>query len=336
MTAPELYRDPVYDGATDPVVVMTPRGWRMFYTQRRATHPDPGPGVSWVHGSRIGVAESRDGVAWEYAGTLEPDAGGLALRPGPPPADVDVTHWAPEVIHDGTRWRMYLTEIDGVPDRWPGFPRAIVEYVSDDLDRWERRGPVDLSSDRVIDAAVALCPDGFWRLWFKDEAAESVTVAATSPDLERWAVEGVAIGGRPHEGPVAFELGGAWWLVTDEWRGMAVHRSDDAVHWTRQGGPDAVILGAGVGSPAGLGHHGSVVRDGGDLWLYYFGHPVRGRDGAAPEADVDARRCAIHRTRLAVAASGDLVCDAVDAREESRFDDGGKTLSKSLAKRFNA
>ena len=74
----------------------------MFYTQRRATHPDPGPGVAWVHGSRIGVAQSADGVAWTYAGTLEPDAAGLALRAGPPPAVVDATHWAPDVVHDGS------------------------------------------------------------------------------------------------------------------------------------------------------------------------------------------------------------------------------------------
>ena len=55
----EVYRDPVYDGATDPTVVRAPEGWWMFYTQRRATHPTPGPGVAWVHGSRIGIAQPR-------------------------------------------------------------------------------------------------------------------------------------------------------------------------------------------------------------------------------------------------------------------------------------
>src|SRR6476659_7286072 len=110
----------------------------MFYTQRRATHPDPGPGVAWVHGSRIGVAQSADGVAWTYAGTLEPDAVGLGLRAGSQQDEDDATHWAPDVIHDGDHWRMYLTEIDGIPDRWPGFARTIVEYVSGDLRRWER------------------------------------------------------------------------------------------------------------------------------------------------------------------------------------------------------
>jgi hypothetical protein len=34
-----LYRDPVYDGAADPVVIWNPKvkRWWMFYTNRRAT-----------------------------------------------------------------------------------------------------------------------------------------------------------------------------------------------------------------------------------------------------------------------------------------------------------
>lgn len=319
----ELYRDPVYDGATDPLVVIREGVWWMFYTQRRANHPDPGPGVAWVHGTRIGVAHSPDGVRWTYAGTLEPDAAGLSLVPGAPPAVTTVTHWAPEVIHDGTRWRMYLTEIDGVPDRWDGYARRIVEYISDDLTSWRRVGPLKLSSDRVIDAAVARCPDGRWRLWYKDEAADSVTMVASSSDLRTWSLDGVAIGGRPHEGPGVFALGGWWWMIVDEWRGMGVYRSVDALGWERQGGADEVILGAlpsalgsspspsalpgpGVSAlPAGSprGHHGASVREGDRLWYYFFGHPsaagdaTREPDGGAP----DDRRSAVFRVELRVA-----------------------------------
>jgi hypothetical protein len=311
---PEVYRDPVYDGATDPTVVIADGVWWMFYTQRRATHPDPGPGVAWVHGSRIGVAQSADGLDWTCAGTLEPDAGGLALRPGPPPDMVEVTHWAPEVIHDGSRWRMYLTEIDGIPDRWPGFARTITEYVSEDLREWTRRGPLSLSSDRVIDAAVAGCPDRLWRLWFKDEAAGSVTKVAASADLRTWHVEGVAIGGRPHEGPSAFELGGTWWMIVDEWRGMGVYRSPDAVTWARQGAADAVILGAGDVPGPGFGHHGAAVREGDRVWFYYFGRPALAASEVdlhlASEVDLEAaeeRRSAVYRVELTV-ADGELRC----------------------------
>lgn len=297
MTIAELYRDPVYDGATDPTVVIADGRWWMFYTQRRATHPDPGPGVAWVHGSRIGVAHSDDGIAWTYAGTLEPEGDGLQLAAGPPES-TDRTHWAPEVIHDGTRWRMYLTEIDGVPDQWPGHARHIVEYLSDDLARWARRGPLALSSDRVIDAAVARTSDGAWRLWYKDEAADSVTMVAASTDLGEWVVEGVAISGRPHEGPYAFEFGGWWWMVVDEWRGMAVYRSSDAVTWERQGGPDAVILGAREVPGSGFGHHGAAVRDGERYWFYFFGHPALSAR-ARPETEPrDDRRCAVYRVPL--------------------------------------
>lgn len=307
----ELYRDPVYDGATDPTVVRDAEsGWWMFYTQRRARHPDPGPGVAWVHGSRIGVARSVDGLRWTYAGTLEPRGERLALDPAGPPAVVDRTHWAPDIVHDGSQWRMYLTEIDGIPTRWDGHPRRIVEYVSDDLRAWSRRGPLALASDRVIDAAVAHCPDGRWRLWYKDEAADSVTAVAASEDLETWDEEGVAVAGRPHEGPFAFELGGAWWMLTDEWRGMAVHRSDDAVSWTRQGGADAVILGES-GPPASgtqIGRHGSVVVCEDTARLYFFTHPWWDGSELADADEPAHRRSAVHLARLRVVGDA-LVCE---------------------------
>ncbi|QAY61677.1 hypothetical protein ET475_03050 [Microbacterium protaetiae] len=311
----ELYRDPVYDGATDPTVVIADDGWWMFYTQRRAGHPDPGPGVSWVHGSRIGVARSADGVAWSYAGTLEPDAAGLRLNADGPPVVVDATHWAPEVVHDGARWRMYLTEIDGVPDRWPGHARRIVEYSSADLRDWRRVAELALDSDRVIDAAVTRCPDGLWRLWYKDEAAGSVTKVATSTDLRRWDAAGTAIGGRAHEGPFVFALGGWWWMITDEWRGLAVHRSPDAVTWERQGGPDDVILAGDDGAPRA--HHGAAVREGDRMWFYWFGHPLAAPDRGAEATSLDDRRSAVYRSRLTV-VDGVLTATVI---ESSQIDD---------------
>ena len=133
----------------------------------------------------------------------------------------------------------------------------------------------------MIDAAVARCPDGLWRLWFKDEAADSVTKVAASADLNDWRLEGTAIGGRAHEGPCAFELGGSWWMIVDEWRGMGVYRSDDAVAWVRQGGPDAVILGAGdVPAPAS-GITAQPCATATSVWFYYFGHPQRTTASAA-------------------------------------------------------
>ncbi len=59
-----LYDDPVYHGAADPVVIYNKarKCWWMFYTNRRASIQDTT--VQWVHGTRIGIAESKDGVKW--------------------------------------------------------------------------------------------------------------------------------------------------------------------------------------------------------------------------------------------------------------------------------
>src|SRR5258707_3490035 len=51
-----LYRDPVFDGAADPVIIWNPqmKKWWMFYTNRRANVPGLS-GVTWVHGTPIGI-----------------------------------------------------------------------------------------------------------------------------------------------------------------------------------------------------------------------------------------------------------------------------------------
>lgn len=303
VTEAPLFRDPVFDGATDPVVVQNRETgeWWMLYTQRRATVDEPG--VAWVHGSRIGVARSRDGRRFRYAGVLE----GLD-DPGDGPGPH--TYWAPEVVRIGDEYRMYLTVIAGVPERWDGHPRAIREYRSDDLLHWRIVGDLPLSSDRVIDACVARCPDERWRLWYKDEADGSTTWSAVSDDAQSWRVEGRVIGGRPHEGPNVFALGGWWWMLVDEWRGMGVYRSTDAVSWSRQGGADAVILGE-PGSrldDGTVGRHGDVVVEGDRALLFYFTHPEW--DGTEVEALAERahRRSSVQVAVLRV-VSGALECD---------------------------
>ena len=75
-----LFRDPLYDGAADPVVVWNKqeKKWFMFYTNRRATDTTA-TGVTWVHGTRIGIAESEDGGAtWRYR-----DTANINYRPTP-------------------------------------------------------------------------------------------------------------------------------------------------------------------------------------------------------------------------------------------------------------
>lgn len=322
MTAP-LFRDPVHDGATDPVLVQHGDGsWWMFYTQRRADAPDQG--VAWVHGSDIGVARSRDGGAsFLYLGTLD-----LATGWGRD------TYWAPAVLWAAGHYHMYVSVIEGVPVRWAGHDRRIVHYVSDDLVRWRCVGPLQLSSDRVIDACVAGLPasrraDGSpgptWRMWFKDEHHASHTWAADSTDLCHWDVVGPVLTGRPHEGPNVFTLGGWHWLVVDEWRGQGVYRSADMLTWHR----DGLILQSSGSRPddAGIGMHADVVVTEPAVTepavterasIVYFTHPGRlehwtdGPDGPemvpGPMDTLAERRSAVQVARLRV-VDGHLVCD---------------------------
>jgi hypothetical protein len=64
-----LFDDPVYHGAADPVIIYNKKlkKWWMLYTNRRASIEDST--VQWVHGTRIGIAESKDGRTWKYVDT---------------------------------------------------------------------------------------------------------------------------------------------------------------------------------------------------------------------------------------------------------------------------
>lgn len=302
MSAP-IFRDPVQDGAADPTVIRKEGTdeWWMFYTNRRAAAG--GEGFSWIHGSPIGVAVSTDdGASWTYRGTVK----GLDA----PGDDGLNTHWAPEVIFAEGQYHMYLSYITGTPTHWQ-VPRTITHFVSDDLETWRRIGPLNLSSDRVIDAAVFECPDGFWRLWYKDEGNGSGSWCAKSEDLFAWTVEGCAIPGEPnaapHEGPNVFELGGFIWMIVDEWHGQGVYRSEDAKNWVRQG-----VIGGEAGTDAGdirFVRHADVVAFADHAALYYFTHPEWDEHSQAegPRNAVE-RATVIHHARLTV-EDGVLVLD---------------------------
>jgi hypothetical protein len=282
-----MYRDPIFDGPTDPVVMFNHEtgDWWMFYTQRRATVP--GPGVAWVHGTDIGVAISSDGgTTWLYRGVVE----GLDFEIG------RNTFWAPEIFLAHGQYHMLVSYITGVPDRWEGYPRSIRHYVSTDLWTWTDRGCLDLGSGYVIDAAVYPLPSGGYRLWYKDEAHQSHTYTADSIDLKTWSWPTLAIGGDPHEGPNVFRLGGWYWLITDEWRGLAVYRSADLTSWERNG----MILSEPGLRPddADVGRHADVAEHDGRAYIFYFTHP----DG------LDARRSCVLAAELQV-ANGQLTCD---------------------------
>ena len=289
MSAP-IYSDELWQGASDPTVIRREgtAEWWMFYTQRRALLE--GAGVEWVHGSRIGVAVSADGGAsWQYRGVVDFGDG------------EGNTHWAPEVVRLDGSYHLYLTWIEGAPHAWAGHERHIVHFESDDLEHWTRVGRVDLGSDFAIDAAVARTPDGRVRMWFKDEAEDSTTWSAVSANGRSFAREGLVIGGRPHEGPNVFELGGWWWLIVDEWRGQAVYRGNDGLRWERQRG---LLLAEPGGHPLDrqVGRHADVVvGDDDSALIFYFTHPEWNGEELADATPLAARRTQIHVARLSVA-----------------------------------
>lgn len=293
-----LYVDAVYDGAADPVVIWNParERWWMFFTNRRANAPGL-KGVAWVHGTPIGIAESNDGGAtWRRVGDIEASGPGVDGQP---------TFWAPEVIAGPDTFHMFLTVVPGVFSDWR-HPRSIVHLTSEDLRQWRSEGALSLASDRVIDACVLPLPSGGYRMWYNNERDKKSIYYADSDDLYDWTDRGKAVGDQGGEGPKVFRWGGAYWMITDVWDGLAVYRSEDLVDWSRQA--DNLLREPGDGPDDQVkGSHPDVVVSDGRAFLFYFTHP--GRKG--PDAGADGpeqRRSVIQVVELH--RSGDqLVCD---------------------------
>jgi hypothetical protein len=294
-----LYRDPIYDGAADPVVIWN-RGekkWFMFYTNRRANVPDL-DGVTWVHGTPIGIAASSDGGAtWTYRGTAHIAYGGK-----------DYTYWAPEVVEHAGLYHLYLAVVPGIFHNWDA-PRDIIHLTSTDLLKWKFESTLKLASDRVIDACVLRRPDGGWRLWYNNERDKKSIYYADSPDLYTWTDRGKAsgVGERPGEGPYVFRWQGRFWMLVDIWQGLGVYSSGDLTNWTVQAGDLLAMAGKGLEDGANGGHPGVVVS-GGRAYCFYFLHP--GRHGTIKASDnaYEQRRSLIQVVELHY-ANGRITCD---------------------------
>jgi hypothetical protein len=269
-----LYRDPVFDGAADVSIVFVRAAhlWKMFYSNRRATMTLPDPDdVEWVHGTAIGIAVSSDGVHWHYQGTA-----------AFPKACTDVTLWAPDVLYENGTYHMWLTVVPGIFHRWgaPGSQARIAHLTSTDLSTWNCAGDVTLGTGSVIDPSVMKLGQGY-RMWYKDEHAQSRILAADSPDLRTWTKVGDKPVNPTHgEGPVAFRFKGHYWLIADVWKGLIVLRSENALDWTEQPG---YILGTPgrTATDRAMGQHPDVVVDGERAFIYYFVHQKNEAEAAA-------------------------------------------------------
>ncbi len=291
-----LFTDPVYNGAADPVVIYNEetRTHYMLYTARRATADESG--VMWVHGTDIGIAESRDnGNSWEYIGICR----GLEYESG------KNTYWAPEILRYENLYHMYVSYVPGIPADWK-HPRYILHYTSSNLIDWSFESKLNLSSEKVIDACVFRMKDGVFRMWYKDELHGSHTYYADSSDLYNWTVKGCAADDVSHEGPNVFEFCGKYWLITDCWHGLDVYSSDDLTNWVKQ--PSRILEKGGTRKDDGvMANHADVAVSGGRAYIFYFTHPDR-RENMLEDITLNERRTSIQVAELEV-RDGILVCD---------------------------
>ena len=296
-----LFRDPIYDGAADPVLIWNKleKNWWILYTARRANQD--ANDVAFCYGTPIGVASSDDhGQTWVYRGYLD-----LNFEKG------TNTFWAPDVIYNKGTYHMFVVYIRGVYNHWGGDAK-IMHYTSKNLWDWKYQGPLKLTSERVIDATVFQMKDGNFRIWFKDETRGAITMSAQSKDLFNWKTEKEpSIGGGAHEGPNVFEFKGYYWMLTDEWHGLRVYRSKDLNTWEKQG----MILDKPSSRPEDKpsGAHADVQVVGDKAYIVYFTHPGRethseGQNNADGVLPYSKRRSSLQAAELKL-VDGTLICD---------------------------
>ena len=296
-----LYRDTVYDGAADPVVIWNKgeKRWFMFYTNRRA-NIETANGVDWVHGTPIGIAQSTDGGAtWQYRGDANIQYG-----------EADYTYWAPDVIEDKGRYHMYLTVVPGTFTDWK-HPRDIVHLTSDNLIDWKEESVLKLASDKVIDAGVFKGKDDWWYMYYNNERDRKSIYVAKSKDLYQWEDMGKAVGDQAGEGPKVFYWQERYFMIVDHWDGLGVYSSTDLKEWQRQ--EENILRNPGKGADDGTkGLHPDVVVQGDKAYIFYFTHPGRTpeNDGGAGSANdsYEVRRSTIQVAELEF-INGQIVCD---------------------------
>lgn len=288
-----LFRDPIYDGAADPVIIWNKKEkkWFMFYTNRRANIG--GNGVSWVHGTPIGIAESSDGAHWKYKTDCKIN---YTLK--------DVTYWAPDVIMHKGKYHMYLTIVPGIFEDWY-HPRYIVHLTSKNGIDWKFESKLNLASERCIDASVFQLPDGSWRMYYNNENDGKSIYYADSKDLYHWTDSGKKVVKDRGEGPKVFRWKGKNWMITDPWKGLAVFSSDDFVTWTRQEKNILQIPGTGEDDKV-IGGHADVVVHGDKAYIFYFTHPGRTPENKGKDT-FETRRSSIQVAELAY-NNGEIIC----------------------------
>ena len=289
-----LFRDPIFDGAADPTLIWNEKEkkWLMLYTNRRANIG--GNGVSWVHGTPIGIAESSDGAHWKYKVNCSIN---YDLK--------DVTYWAPDVIKYKNTYHMYLTIVPGIFEDWH-HPRTIIHLTSKNLIDWDFQSELKLASERCIDASVFRLPNGTWRMFYNNEKEGKSIYYADSPDLYNWIDSGKKIIKERGEGPKVFYWKGKNWMITDSWNGLSVYSSEDFVNWNRQEKNILQIPGTGEDDKV-MGGHPDIIVSGDKAYIFYFTHPGRTPENKGKDT-YETRRSSIQVAELEY-SNGEISCN---------------------------
>lgn len=281
-----LFDDPNEHGAADPVVIYNKQQkmWWMFYTNRRATLNDT-TGVKWVHGTKIGIAESRDGKTWTYK-----DTANINYRPNP-----GYTFWAPDIIEEKGVYHMFVTYVPGIFTDWE-HPREIIHLTSTDLLNWKYESTLPVGTHKVIDPSIVKVSDNLWRLWYNDETKGKSISYAESTDLNHWVDKGEIIPAHG-EGPKVFQWKDKYFMIVDVWQGLEVYSSTDMKNWIKQ--PQRILEQPGKGTDdQAIGGHCDVVVNNDQAYIFYFTHPGRTKDNPAPKNSLEAKRSVIQLGQL--------------------------------------
>jgi hypothetical protein len=245
------------------------------------------PACTWVHGTRIGIAESADGGAhWNYVSEAD--------IPVPAP---DYTFWAPEVIDvDGT-YHMFLTVVPGTFSDWNASSATSFTSPAPTSLHWK---PLAYARPRHPSAPSIAC---VFRLPGRRPGVSGIRTSADgskvyfsdSSDLVHWTHKGIATTNHG-EGPVVFQWHGHYWLINDPHAGLGVFRSDDLTAWHQQ--PDNILREPGTQpTDRAVGSHADVVVDAaGRAWLFYF--TQQGGENASRNTRGYGRHSVLHVTEL--------------------------------------
>jgi hypothetical protein len=308
-----LYIDPVFNGSTDPMVCYNSNThrWYMYYTSRRSNVPGLN-GIASIHGTPIGIAASEDGGAtWKYIGNCNID-----YHP-----DENPTYWAPEVIEYKGTYHMYLTYVPGIFDSWD-HPRDIVHLTSKDGINWTTQSVLKLAAQKIIDACIIQLPNGTWQLWYNNEVDNKAIYYADSPDLYNWTDKGKVDINTVGEGPNVIFWHNKYYMIVDEWKGLSVFRSDDALNWIKQ--EEYLVAGIptqeeGSVTPASVstnsntqrprrakmvdgsrGNHADIELSNGHAYMFYF---------SSIPASMNMRGSAVYVQELIYNEDGTISCD---------------------------